>query len=289
VLSAELTFLSETSLQNPFGFTGYQTDTVSGLQYAQARYYNPMAGRFTAEDLIKDGFNWYSYCANNPAKFIDPLGLWGKDTHASITHIAIEEIVKDNPTMTMLYYSHGTHIVTGNLAVDGPDYAALQSTFRGDFNINPGRHFNRAEVGQTDSRLVWGEHYLNLAINTWDIGVRAFENEVIGWHEKIEMQERALYLMGRGLHSIQDIEAHGDIGIGRWIAAHGPPGSRILDADDVNFDWGNSRRTPLVRSTEQLRLNISINDSIVFIEKFYRGIGMLPSLTANQAFPNACD
>jgi len=59
----------------PFGFTGYQTDAVSGLQYAQARYYNPAAGRFTAEDPIKDRLNWYGYCNANPINFIDPLGL----------------------------------------------------------------------------------------------------------------------------------------------------------------------------------------------------------------------
>jgi len=64
---------------NPFGFTGYQTDTVSGLQYAQARYYNPVAGRFTAEDPLKDRLNWYGYCNANPINFIDPLGLFECD------------------------------------------------------------------------------------------------------------------------------------------------------------------------------------------------------------------
>ena len=59
----------------PFGFTGYQWDKVSGLQYAQARYYSPVLGRFGAEDPIKDRINWYDYCGGNPINFIDPDGL----------------------------------------------------------------------------------------------------------------------------------------------------------------------------------------------------------------------
>jgi len=61
---------------NPFGFTRYQRDNISGLQYAQARYYNPNQGRFVAEDPIKDQLNWYGYCGANPVKFTDPLGLY---------------------------------------------------------------------------------------------------------------------------------------------------------------------------------------------------------------------
>ena len=66
----------ENDLQ-PFGFTGYQIDGVSGLQYAQTRYYDPMLGRFSAEDPIKDQVNWYGYCNGNPVNFIDPSGLRG--------------------------------------------------------------------------------------------------------------------------------------------------------------------------------------------------------------------
>ena len=63
------------NFSNPFGFTGYQVDDVNGLQYAQARYYNPNIGRFGAEDPIKDLVNWYGYCGANPVNLIDPSGL----------------------------------------------------------------------------------------------------------------------------------------------------------------------------------------------------------------------
>ena len=64
------------SVNNPFGFTGYQYDDISGLYYAQARYYQPALGRFGAEDPAKDRRNWYGYCNANPLTFCDPLGLF---------------------------------------------------------------------------------------------------------------------------------------------------------------------------------------------------------------------
>ncbi|MCK4261399.1 MAG: RHS repeat-associated core domain-containing protein, partial [Halanaerobiales bacterium] len=44
------------------------------LYYFNARYYDPNLGRFISEDPMKDGANWYSYCANNPLKYVDPTG-----------------------------------------------------------------------------------------------------------------------------------------------------------------------------------------------------------------------
>ena len=65
------------------GYTGYENDEESKLDYAQARYYNSAHGRFTSVDpltasaSIKDPqtFNRYSYALNSPYKFTDPLGL----------------------------------------------------------------------------------------------------------------------------------------------------------------------------------------------------------------------
>jgi uncharacterized protein RhaS with RHS repeats len=48
---------------------------VTGLYYAQARYYEPRGGRFISEDGARDGLNWYAYCNSNPMRYIDPSGL----------------------------------------------------------------------------------------------------------------------------------------------------------------------------------------------------------------------
>ena len=40
-----------------------------------ARWYDASLGRFTTEDPIKDGANWFTYANNNPVRYVDPWGL----------------------------------------------------------------------------------------------------------------------------------------------------------------------------------------------------------------------
>jgi RHS repeat-associated protein len=56
-------------------YTGHFFDMVLGVYYARARMYDADNRRFMAIDPIKDGWNWYAYCANNPVLYIDPTGL----------------------------------------------------------------------------------------------------------------------------------------------------------------------------------------------------------------------
>ena len=56
-------------------FTGKDYDELTGLYYFNARWYDPQLGRFTSEDPVRDGINWYVYVRNNPLKFIDPRSL----------------------------------------------------------------------------------------------------------------------------------------------------------------------------------------------------------------------
>lgn len=61
----------------PFGFTGYQMDEVSGMYFAQARRYDAQAGRFISEDKVNGiiavpySLNMYTYCWNNPMMLVD--------------------------------------------------------------------------------------------------------------------------------------------------------------------------------------------------------------------------
>ena len=61
---------------NPFRYCGEYWDNETESIYLRARYYNPSIGRFTTEDPIKDGSNWYAYCGGNPVGFIDPNGFY---------------------------------------------------------------------------------------------------------------------------------------------------------------------------------------------------------------------
>ena len=68
------------------GYTGHKFDTDLGLSYMQARYYDPVIGRFYSNDPVGTlghlygsngihGFNRYAYANNNPYKYIDPTGM----------------------------------------------------------------------------------------------------------------------------------------------------------------------------------------------------------------------
>ena len=70
------------------GYTGHKFDTDLGLSYMQARYYDPVIGRFYSNDPADvmehiargnpiHGFNRYTYANNNPYKYVDPDGEFG--------------------------------------------------------------------------------------------------------------------------------------------------------------------------------------------------------------------
>ncbi|MCV2886480.1 hypothetical protein OE749_17425 [Aestuariibacter sp. AA17] len=67
------------------GYTGHKFDTDLGLSYMQARYYDPVIGRFYSNDPVGSiehlggpggahGFNRYAYANNNRYKYVDPDG-----------------------------------------------------------------------------------------------------------------------------------------------------------------------------------------------------------------------
>ena len=74
------------------GYTGHKFDTDLGLSYMQARYYDPVIGRFYSNDPVGftgevDTFNRYSYVANNPYKYTDPDGNRKQGRGAGMTHL----------------------------------------------------------------------------------------------------------------------------------------------------------------------------------------------------------
>jgi len=62
------------------GYTGHVNDVDSSLIYMQARYYDPVIGRFVSTDLVKPaveklfGFSRYAYANNSPVGTMDPDG-----------------------------------------------------------------------------------------------------------------------------------------------------------------------------------------------------------------------
>lgn len=72
------TLLSSSGVQSPFRFAGqhgYQYDVDSQLMRAGHRFYDNSTGRFLSRDPAFDGYNWYTYCENDPVNSVDPEGL----------------------------------------------------------------------------------------------------------------------------------------------------------------------------------------------------------------------
>ncbi|WP_417681995.1 RHS repeat-associated core domain-containing protein [Pseudidiomarina aquimaris] len=134
-----------TANQDLAGFTGHIKDDATGLSYMQARYYDPVIGRFYSNDPIgfRDvhRFNRYVYANNNPYKFVDPDG---KETRlAQREDIKVRELGKGNMTMDEFnppetFPSSGTEagVIEFNLAGGGS--VSLEAGFVKDSNGNKG-------------------------------------------------------------------------------------------------------------------------------------------------------
>jgi RHS repeat-associated protein len=70
------------SFNETVGYAGHAFDRDTDLVYMQARYYDPLVGRFYGVDPqgVNAGnpntFNRYAYSANNPFSYRDPNGEW---------------------------------------------------------------------------------------------------------------------------------------------------------------------------------------------------------------------
>ncbi|MCR5318760.1 MAG: hypothetical protein K6E22_11090 [Treponema sp.] len=63
-----------------FAYAGKKYNAALGMYDYGFRDYSPVLARFTTSDPIRDGMNWYAYCAGDPVNFVD---LWGLEAVAT--------------------------------------------------------------------------------------------------------------------------------------------------------------------------------------------------------------
>jgi RHS repeat-associated protein len=72
------------TISTNLGFTGQYGDAMTGLDYYNARWYDPAAGVFLQADTVQGnlaGMNPYAYVGGNPETFTDPTGQFFPHCH----------------------------------------------------------------------------------------------------------------------------------------------------------------------------------------------------------------
>jgi RHS repeat-associated protein len=124
------TVASSGSLTQNLRWKGAQYDTVTGLYYMRARYYDPTVGRFISEDPagLAAGINPYSYADGDPVNGSDPTGLDGKCLAPALVFV---------PDPTGVGGSwHCTEAVLSTVTVFGRSYGALMDALANIANFN---------------------------------------------------------------------------------------------------------------------------------------------------------
>ncbi len=149
------------------GFTGYEHDESTGLDYAEARYYNSEIGRFISQDPVAlilgnsqglqkqinistqeylanpQTHNSYTYAFNNPVKMVDRDGEWaGIDDFVAVVGgftvgvigQGIEDVISGNLSDFTSYYSSGVGgAVTAEVGLYTVPTLGLQGAFIAGF------------------------------------------------------------------------------------------------------------------------------------------------------------
>jgi RHS repeat-associated protein len=123
-------------------FDGYERDSETGLDFAEARYFSSIMGRFTSPDDfhndsdVRDPQSWnkYAFVRNNPLRFIDPTGK--KAT------VAIRYDPSNNSASIVISASFAVYSGDGQLSKEELQKQAdllktqIESTYSGSFTEN---------------------------------------------------------------------------------------------------------------------------------------------------------
>ena len=176
--------------ENDMRFVGKEKDKETGLQYFGARYMKDEIGRFISPDPIgpvdprtsktnyklllnPQRLNRYSYALNNPYRYVDPDGAFSVEVHRRMTIQVF--------TSSGFSQRAAERVAQGNVYVDRPsnqlaNYQHSMSDIgqRRDEAIAAAYNFSRERLLEAGRLIASGDY------------------------------ERGLFVLGEGLHTVQD-------------------------------------------------------------------------------------
>jgi len=175
-------------------FNGKEKDST-GLYYFGARYYDPHIGKFITRDNLRgklknsQTLNRYSYCINNPLKYLDPSGLWFEQAdQEEISQASSDEnkndpednsdespeeplvfYLEDGTVLTLDVYGQSGNVIVGNGYVTNPNG---HPRFRCVFVV-----IVLSDKGDIDKYKLWDEDIKELKK---DEEIKEFAQEILG-------------------------------------------------------------------------------------------------------------
>jgi len=215
--------------------------------------------------------------------YVDRTGLWKEDVHKDMTlEWAKAWGFSNDVAAKIAEYDKGTDDNTTK-GITGP----LPSPFG-----NQSYHFNTNDEG--DSRIDLADEHLQRAIDYIYCADLWLDLKPAGYVSSDIFIDLALKELGLGLHALQDIEAHGNIGAD-WLAKQTFSSHvGIIGVDDVDYIWKDESRTSVIRarswwlpilSNHQTRLIDTKSATINYFDRFLCGIremGVKDSLMRNE-------
>lgn len=213
---------------NPFRYCGEYYDKESGNIYLRARYYSPLQGRFTTEDPIRDGLNWYAYCGGNPVVFVDSFGLKGvmlryaiEKNKGSVTYDQTTGIATAKIGNTEKQYAG--QIINGRMIVDSKTLAADFGMTEDAFMHKEKDFFNSEQDAALALALMYNPESINVTGDEVAAYIYKLDNQKGGCYYQFDGVVKGYTIdpnnRGVVLDPIDRINGRREVA---WFHTHGP-------------------------------------------------------------------
>ncbi len=115
---------------NALGYGGKRYDAATAFYDYGFRDYDSRTGRFTTQDPIRDGVNWYVYCNNDPVNFFDLWGLKPAQDKASAIAFSSNAFALSSPAPVTPTIDNFDYLDTDKWLNSNNLYAELESDVR---------------------------------------------------------------------------------------------------------------------------------------------------------------